>query len=106
MSVFVSPLIDIEDDDWLGPAAVLIADEVQELHTFAAHIHLSKWRFRPSPPAIVPHYRLTAGKRNVALANGALDADVEPDLYNDCRLLWRLMTARRFLLWRTRRANA
>lgn len=105
MPVFVSQLVEVEDADWFGPAAMMIADELQELHVLADRINLSKRRFRPSPHAIVPYYRLTAGKRNVALANGAIDAEAEPDLYDDCRRVWRMMTAKRFLTWRAMRCQ-
>ena len=53
----------------------LTADSVAELHEFACSIGLRRRWFQDRVD--FPHYDLTAGKRNAALAFGAMPIDAE-----------------------------
>lgn len=70
MSVYVDPLIDY---GWkLGPSCHLIADTVEELHTFAATIGMKRSWFQLSRQEM-PHYDLTARRRADAVKKGAIE---------------------------------
>lgn len=69
MSVYVDPL---RDWGWrLGPSCHLIADTLEELHSFAARLGLKRSWFQDK--ASGPHYDLTASKRSLAVRLGALE---------------------------------
>jgi len=71
MSVYVDPLCDY---GWkFGPSCHLWADSVEELQAFAARISMREDWFQPH--ASLPHYDLTAGRRRLAVALGAIELD-------------------------------
>lgn len=78
MAVYVDVL---RDWGWrLGPSCHLISDappgDNEELHAFAASLGLRRSWFQAS--ASGPHYDLTASKRRLAVAKGAVELDGRP----------------------------
>ncbi len=77
MSVYVDELFEC------GPttawkwrhACHLFADTERELHAFAVRIALRREWFQPGKNGSFPHYDLTAGKRQAAVAMGAREVD-------------------------------
>jgi hypothetical protein len=71
MAVYIDKL---RDWGWkLGPSCHLIADSNEELHAFAAKLGLRREWFQPK--ASGPHYDLTAKRRALAVAAGAVELD-------------------------------
>lgn len=67
--VYVDMLIDY---GWkLGPSCHLLADTLDELHTFAEKIGMKRSWFQMGASGNVPHYDLTASKRKKAVSLGA-----------------------------------
>lgn len=69
--VYVDPLV-----DWgwrLGPSCHLVADSPDELHAFAARLGMRRRWFQDDPR--LPHYDLTARRRERAVAMGAGELD-------------------------------
>jgi hypothetical protein len=52
--------------------AHLLADEIDELHRFAAKLGISLLSYQGPPRTSVPHYDLTAYERRYAIAQGAI----------------------------------
>jgi hypothetical protein len=52
----------------------LLADDLDELHRFAARLGIKRTSFQAPPKASAPHYDLTAWERKQALALGAVMA--------------------------------
>lgn len=70
MSVYVDA---IAERGWrLGPSCHLIADSIDELHTFAARLGMKRGWFQPKSS---PHYDLTEGRRTLAVRMGAIELD-------------------------------
>jgi hypothetical protein len=73
MGVYVDRL---RDWGWrLGPSCHLLADTVEELHTFAARLGLKRAWFQDSTSC--PHYDLVAGKRALAVRLGAIELEAQ-----------------------------
>ncbi len=53
----------------------LIADDIDELHRFAATLGLHRLSYQGPPKTPSPHYDLTAFERSRAIANGAESCD-------------------------------
>lgn len=53
----------------------LLADDVDELHRFAAQLGLHRISYQGPPKSGNPHYDLTAFERSRAIACGALPSD-------------------------------
>jgi len=71
--IYVDTLIDY---GWkLGPSCHLLADEIDELHEFAASIGMKRSWFQMGAGGQVPHYDLTAWRRKVAVSKGAIEID-------------------------------
>lgn len=68
--IYVDPL---RNYHWrLGNSCHMTTDgDLEELHLFAKKIGMKREWFQPSPPASVPHYDLTAKRREAAVAQGA-----------------------------------
>lgn len=68
--------------DWgwkLGPSSHMIADTEEELHAFAARVGLKRaWAQRSRSG--VPHYDLTARRREVAVRLGAMDCQTTEEM--------------------------
>lgn len=70
MSVYVDRL---QNWGWrYGASCHLIADDVEELHSFAVNIGMRKEWFQPQSS---PHYDLTKSRRLRAVLNGAIELD-------------------------------
>lgn len=65
----------------------LIADTVDELHTFAQGIGMLRAWFQPQSS---PHYDLTATRRARAIASGAVECTVEEFVHH----IWRIRGVR------------
>jgi uncharacterized protein DUF4031 len=50
----------------------LLADELDELHRFAAQLGIKRTSFQSSPKSTTPHYDLTGYERARAIALGAV----------------------------------
>jgi uncharacterized protein DUF4031 len=50
----------------------LLADDLDELHRFAAQLGISRMSFQSPPRSSAPHYDLTAYERRRAIALGAV----------------------------------
>lgn len=73
MATYVDALINY---GWkLGKSCHLIADELAELHAFAARIGLKRTWFQGPGIASTPHYDLTEGRRHRAIELGAIELD-------------------------------
>jgi hypothetical protein len=58
---------------WLGLKwCHLLADDLEELHRFAAALGIKRTSFQALPKASYPHYDLTAYERRQAIAKGAV----------------------------------
>lgn len=55
----------------------LLADDVEELHSFAAKIGVHRLLYQGPPKTSAPHYDLTGLERDRALRQGALACDRE-----------------------------
>lgn len=53
----------------------LLADDLDELHVFAASIGLKRTSYQGPPKTATPHYDLTAYERGLALKRGAVACD-------------------------------
>lgn len=53
----------------------LLADDIDQLHRFAAQLGITRASFQGPPKATTPHYDLTAFERSRALALGAIPCD-------------------------------
>lgn len=53
----------------------LLADDIDELHRFAAALGLNRLSYQGPPKTAVPHYDLTAYERRRAIAKGANASD-------------------------------
>ena len=53
----------------------LLADDLDELHRFAAQLGLKRTSFQCAPKAATPHYDLTAMERDRAIRLGATVCD-------------------------------
>jgi hypothetical protein len=53
----------------------LLADEVDELHRFAAALGLHRLSYQGPPKTSAPHYDLTSYERRRAIAHGAIVCD-------------------------------
>lgn len=75
MAVYVDELRDYRSLRGYGPPGLwchLVTDgELEELHTFAGQIGLSRYRFQDHPRH--PHYDLMPSSRAKAVAEGALE---------------------------------
>jgi hypothetical protein len=61
---------------WLGRRwCHLLADDVDQLHRFAAQLGITRASFQGPPKAATPHYDLTGFERSRALALGAIACD-------------------------------
>lgn len=70
MSVYVD---DLRDYGWrLGPSCHLWADDIDELHTFAARIGMKRSWFQDNT---LPHYDLVKSRRDRAIQLGAVQLD-------------------------------
>src|SRR5882672_830010 len=59
--------------DWLGLKwCHLLADDLDELHRFAARLGIKRTSFQSPPTASTPHYDLTAFERAKAISLGAV----------------------------------
>lgn len=67
MAAYVDPLFDWSSGRW----SHLMADSVDELHTFAASIGLKRSWFQDKPGH--PHYDLRPSKRALAVRLGAVE---------------------------------
>lgn len=76
MSVYVDPISPcIQNKRWpYKEACHLIADDVVELHSFAAYLGLKRSWFQNKA---IPHYDLTVNKRRLAVRLGAIEIDVK-----------------------------
>jgi hypothetical protein len=79
MTCYVDPLV---RNGWIMHGRAIAnchlftdATDLDELHDLAARIGMKRAWFQPSPPASVPHYDLTPGRRAAAIAAGAVDVD-------------------------------
>ncbi len=62
--------------DWQGRKwCHLLADDVDELHRFAARLGLHRLSYQGPPNTSAPHYDLTAYERRRAIAFGATPCD-------------------------------
>jgi len=77
MAVYVDKLFITETNKkWRFKSAChMMADDLEELHIFAAKIGMKKEWFQGPPEHMVPHYDLTAAKRKKAVQLGAIEAD-------------------------------
>ena len=50
----------------------LLADDLDELHRFAAGLGIKRTSFQSPPKSSAPHYDLTAYERKQAIAKGAI----------------------------------
>ena len=50
----------------------LLADDLDDLHRFAASLGIKRTSFQAAPKSSVPHYDLTAYERQQAIAKGAV----------------------------------
>ncbi|HWX71203.1 MAG TPA: DUF4031 domain-containing protein [Xanthobacteraceae bacterium] len=50
----------------------LLADDLDDLHRFAASLGIKRTSFQAAPKSSVPHYDLTAYERKQAIARGAV----------------------------------
>jgi hypothetical protein len=58
---------------WLGLKwCHLLADDLDELHRFAANLGIKRTSFQAPPKSSAPHYDLTAYERKRAIAQGAV----------------------------------
>ena len=55
----------------------LLADDLDELHRFAAQLGLKRTSFQGPPRSATPHYDLTGYERSRAIALGAVACDRE-----------------------------
>jgi uncharacterized protein DUF4031 len=55
----------------------LLADDLDELHRFAALLGIKRASFQEPPKAATPHYDLTGFERSRAIALGAVACDRE-----------------------------
>lgn len=70
MAVYVDTLIDY---GWrLGASCHLLADDIEELHVFAAKIGMKRQWFQEGKNNL-PHYDLVASKRKIAVDFGAIE---------------------------------
>jgi hypothetical protein len=53
----------------------LLADDIDELHRFAAGLGIKRSSYQGSPRTASPHYDLTGFERSRALARGAIACD-------------------------------
>ena len=53
----------------------LLADDIDELHRFAAALGLHRMSYQGPPKTASPHYDLTSYERRRAIANGAKACD-------------------------------
>jgi len=53
----------------------LLADDIDELHRFAAGLGLHRHSYQGPPKTASPHYDLTAYERRLAIARGAVTCD-------------------------------
>jgi hypothetical protein len=53
----------------------LLADEIDELHRFAAALGLHRTSYQGPPKTSAPHYDLTSYERRRAIAQGAIMCD-------------------------------
>jgi hypothetical protein len=53
----------------------MIADSLDELHAMADRLGLRREWFQAAPPASFPHYDVSLGKRQLAVAHGAIECD-------------------------------
>jgi hypothetical protein len=59
--------------EWQGLRwAHLLADDLEELHRFAAALGIHRTSYQGPPQTAVPHYDLTAYERRRAIARGAI----------------------------------
>lgn len=77
----------------------MLADAILELHEMADFIGIPRSRFKPSPPAIVPHYLLPAAVAKKAVIAGAVEArnGKKGKALRACRRKYRRMTAARIV---------
>ena len=61
----------------------LLADDLDDLHRFAASLGIKRTSFQAAPKSSVPHYDLTAYERKQAIARGR--GPVQPDGNRDHR---------------------
>lgn len=77
--------VDSEEIQWRGRAwCHLVADSLDELHAFAAHLGLQRRWFQDR--SFYPHYDVTVSVRDRALRIGAVDADRETIIAR-CKLM-------------------
>jgi hypothetical protein len=75
MTVYVDPLFPTAPRKrWpFGEACHMMADTLDELHSFAARVGLKREWFQAKS---LPHYDLTRGKRRAAVILGAVELDL------------------------------
>lgn len=62
--------------EWKGQKwCHLLADSLDELHTFAKQIGLKKAWFQEPPKTKYPHYDINESRRLVAIKKGAIEID-------------------------------
>ena len=72
MAVYVDDAIwSWQDRKWCH----LLADDIDELHRFAATLGLHRISYQGPPKTSSPHYDLTAFERRRAIAHGAIPCD-------------------------------
>lgn len=74
MSVYVDPLQPtLQNNKWrYNEGCHLLADTIEELHSFAEKIGMKRSWFQ-NPDHALPHYDLTRGKRLQAIKLGAIE---------------------------------
>jgi Protein of unknown function (DUF4031) len=69
MSVYIDQAI----WEWRGLKwAHLLADDIDELHRFAARLGIHRTSYQGPPKTSIPHYDLTGYERRRAIASGAI----------------------------------
>lgn len=53
----------------------LLADDIGELHRFAATLGIKRTSYQGPPKTATPHYDLTGYERRLAIAHGAIKCD-------------------------------
>lgn len=79
MPVFVDALRDcVPNPNWKWQQSChMFAEDLDELHAFAANIGLKRAWFQRTGPNKLPHYDLTAAKRRLAVRRGAVEVNDE-----------------------------
>lgn len=81
MAIYVDPLMSCRDKRYWkwDKACHLFADNLEELHAFAAGLGLKREWFQDHPR--LAHYDLTSSKRKLAVQQGAVELDTRQAVY-------------------------